>query len=394
MKNITKIIFSFIILCMPFFAEAKEVTVNLFKGEGCPHCAAEEKYLKELEKTYGKELNVDIYEVWYDEENNKLLEKVKDVFGESSQGVPFTVIGNEYVMGYNDDISADIKEMIDKELSYENSINIVQLVKDGEEVKEEMLEKEEESSEKTIPLLGKIDAKDVSLPLVGAVIGVVDGFNPCAMWILLFLISMLLPMKDKKRKWVLGITFLVTSALCYALFMVAWLNIALTAMQTVLIRNIIAIIALLGAIINLRSFIKSNDSGCTVVKDSKRKKIFTKIKNVTKEKSFIIALIGIITLAFTVNLVELACSAGLPLLYTSILAMNDLSTLEYGFNIFIYILFFLIDDIVIFIIAMKTLEVTGVSTKYGKFSHLIGGILMLIIGILLILKPEWLMFGF
>lgn len=389
-----KIIFTLIILLIPFCADAKEVTVNLFKGEGCPHCAAEEKYLKELEKTYGDDLNVQIYEVWYDKENSELLTDVKEALKVESSGVPFTVIGSQSVTGYNDALSADIKKIIDKELVNENHTNIVKLVKEEKEIPEEAFIIKEEKNEKTVPLLGKIDAKDVSLPLVGAVIGVVDGFNPCAMWILLFLISMLLPMKDKKRKWILGITFLVTSALCYALFMVAWLNIALTAMQTVIIRNIIAIVALIGAIINLRSFIKSNDSGCTVVKDTKRKRIFDKIKSITKEKNFIIALIGIITLAFTVNLVELACSAGLPLLYTSILAMNDLNALEYGFNIFIYILFFLLDDIVVFVIAMKTLEVTGVSTKYGKFSHLIGGILMLIIGVLLILKPEWLMFGF
>jgi len=201
-------------------------------------------------------------------------------------------------------------------------------------------------------------------------------------------------MKNKKRKWTLGITFLVTSALCYTLFMVAWLNIALTAMQTTFIRNIIAVVALIGAFVNLRSYIKSNDSGCTVVKDNKRKKIFDRIKKITKEKSFFLALLGIMVLAFSVNLVELACSAGLPLLYTSILAMNDLNVVEYAFNIFVYIFFFLIDDIIVFIIAMKTLEVTGISTKYGKFSHLIGGILMLFIGMILILKPEWLMFGF
>ena len=178
--------------------------------------------------------------------------------------------------------------------------------------------------------------------------------------------------------------------------MVAWLQIAVTALQQVLLRTLIAIVAIVGGAINLRSYLKqkNNPSGCTVVNDNKRQKMFAKIKKFTHEKSFILAIFGVITLAVSVNLVELACSAGLPLLFTSVLAMNDLNTLEYGFNIFLYILFFLLDDIIVFVIAMKTLEVTGISTKYSKYSHLIGGLIMLLIGLLLIVKPEWIMFNF
>lgn len=394
MSSIKKIIFALIILCVPVFASAKEVTINLFRGEGCPHCAEEEKFLENMEKEYGDKIKIEKYEVWYDEDNSNLLDKVKESLNVDVSGVPFTVVGNQNTVGYNENISSEIRKMIDNAINDENYVDVVSLIKEDKEIPKTEKKIEKNDEEKTVPILGDINAKEVSLPLVGAAIGLVDGFNPCAMWILLFLISMLLPMKDKKRKWTLGITFLVTSALCYTLFMVAWLNIALTAMQTTIIRNIIAVVALIGAFVNLKSYFKANDSGCTVVKDDKRKKIFDKIKKITKEKSFILALLGIMVLAFSVNLVELACSAGLPLLYTSILAMNDLNTLEYAFNILIYIFFFLIDDIIVFVIAMKTLEVTGISTKYGKFSHLIGGILMLLIGIILILKPEWLMFGF
>ena len=114
----------------------------------------------------------------------------------------------------------------------------------------------------------------------------------------------------------------------------------------------------------------------------------------TTEKSFILALIGIMALAFSINLIELACSAGLPVLFTQILAINNLSIFEYGLYIFLYLLFFIIDDLVIFIIAMITLKITGISNKYTKYSHLIGGIIMLIIGILMAFKTDWLMFNF
>ena len=120
----------------------------------------------------------------------------------------------------------------------------------------------------------------------------------------------------------------------------------------------------------------------------------TKIQKIVNEKSFILALFGIMALAFSINLIELACSAGLPVLFTQILAINNLSVLEYSIYIFLYLLFFIIDDLIVFIIAMVTLKITGISNKYTKYSHLIGGIIMFIIGILMAFKTDWLMFNF
>ena len=119
--------------------------------------------------------------------------------------------------------------------------------------------------------------------------------------------------------------------------------------------------------------------------------IFTFIKKVVSNHSFILSILGIIALAFSVNVIELACSAGIPLIFTQILALNNLSMVSYIFYMLIYILFFLIDDLIVFIVAMVTLNVTGISTKYTKYSHLIGGIVMVLIALLMIFKPDWLM---
>ena len=246
-----------------------------------------------------------------------------------------------------------------------------------------------------VPSLGKLNLKKVSLGSAAIVIGLIDGFNPCAMWILLFLISVLIGMKNRKRMWVIGLTFLVTSALVYTLIMLSWVQIAVKITTVIWVRNIIAVVALIGAIINIRSYIKSRkDSGCEVVNDAKRKNIFNRIKKFTSEKSFLLAILGVIGLAISVNLVELACSAGLPLVFTELLALNNVSSSMRIIYTCIYILFFLLDDLIVFFIAMFTMKVTGISSKYNKYSHLLGGIIMLIVGILLIFKPEWLMFQF
>lgn len=201
-------------------------------------------------------------------------------------------------------------------------------------------------------------------------------------------------MKDTKRKWTLGITFLVSSALIYLLFMVAWLKIAISITGITWIRIGIAIIALLGGVMNLKKFCNTKETGCTVTNQKQRKKMMDQIKKFTSQKSFILAILGVIILSFSVNLVELACSAGLPLLFTQILAINHLPGYQYGLYIFLYILFFLLDDIIVFSVAMLTMKLTGISNKYAKWSNLIGGIIMLLIGLLLIIKPGILMFSF
>ena len=323
------------------------------------------------------------------------METYKQKLDVSGKGVPFTVIGDDYLYGYMESYNEKLENMIRKELGLEllNSSE-----NNNEEPKEEMENKEEEKfeekTEETLPLLGKVDVKNTSLVLISIVLGLVDGFNPCAMWVLLFLISSLIGMENKKRKWIIGITFLLTSALMYLLIMMSWLNIMVSITSTIVIRSIIAIFAVVFGLVNLIKFFKSKEVGCTVVQDSKRKKVFDKIRKFTTEKSLLIALVGVITLAISVNLIELACSLGLPVLFSSILGVNNVTGLSAFIYTLIYILFFLIDDLIVFIIAMWTLKITGISNKYSKYSKLIGGILMLIIGLLLLVKPEWIMFNF
>ena len=390
-----------LLLLLPTLVSAKEVNLYLFHGDGCPHCAKEREYLKEIEKEYD-DVNIHLYEVWYDTDNQELMAKVKKELNSSTNYVPLTIIGDKYTVGFNDNTKLMIKNNIEKCLK-EDCEDVVGNVLAGKTANETTIKKEvkepkkdKEDSIKDLPILGKVDVKKVSLPIMAAVIGLVDGFNPCAMWVLVFLIIMLLGTKDRKKMWILGLTFLFTSAFIYLLFMVAWLNVAIKMNTVIWLRITIAIIAIIAAFINLKSFYKSlkKDTGCEVVDSKKRKNIIEKIKKFTLEKSLILGLLGVMTLAVSVNFIELACSAGLPLLFTQILALNNLSKLSYMIYILIYIFFFLIDDIILFVIAMFTLKITGISNKYSKYSHLIGGIIMLLIGLLMIIKPEWLMLNF
>jgi thiol-disulfide isomerase/thioredoxin len=384
-------------------SEKNLVNIYLFHSYTCKHCKEEIKLLDELEKEYD---NIKVYKYEVNENGNgELLKNISEIMGSKVTGTPYTIIGNKVFSGYDyENSKGRFKGAIEyySKYGYEDKVGeyISSIPLPSYEVKDTDLDVDEYindyiSYKVKLPLIGEVKLKNLTLPLVTVVIGFADGFNPCAMWVLLFLISMLIGMKDKKRMWILGSTFLLTSALIYLIFMMSWLNLANLLISVVWVRVIIAIVSLVGGIINLRGYIKHRKvSGCDVVDDKKRNKIITRIKKFTTEKNFWLAILGVIVLAISVNVVELACSAGLPVMFIEILSLNNLTAIEEIIYIVLYMLFFLLDDFVVFVIAMTTLSLTGVSSKYGNLSKLIGGILMLLIGLLLMFKPEWIMFNF
>ncbi len=399
MKKIFKILL-FIFLMVPLytFASEKDVNVYMFYGEGCPHCKSEKEFFDDYLKE-NKDVKLYKYEVWNNSDNLKKLENVIDIMKSSQSGIPFLVIGNSYIVGFDEKYTpSKISDTINyyRTIKYKDNVGIyLGLV--SEDDQEEQSEKQtKEDEEMDIPIIGKKNIKNVSIILCAIIIGLVDGFNPCAMWILIFLISMLLGIKDSKRKWSLGIAFLLSSGIVYFLFLISWLNLATFLNKIEYIRVGISTLALIFGIVSIYRFLRglNKDDGCEVVDSTNRKRIINSIKKIVKEKSFILALLGIILLAFSVNVIELLCSLGLPVMFSEILSINNVSNTSKIIYSIVYVLFFLIDDIIVFIIAMKTLEIKAISNKFGKYSHLVGGIIMIIIGLLMVYKPEWLMFNF
>ena len=395
MKKLTYILL-FLIMFIPcvIFGSEKDLNIYLFYGDGCPHCAEEEEWFKTyLEKN--KNIKIHRYEVWYDKDNQEKYSKVHEILNDKSSGIPYLIIGESVISGFDKDLTPErIRNAVEyySNINYKDKVGIyLGVVSERESGQDET---KYEDTKVKIPLLGTREAKNVSIGLSAILIGVVDGFNPCAMWILLFLISMLLGMKNKKRMWILGITFLASSALVYFLFLLSWLNLAVFLNKVLYIRVAISFFAVLFGVLQVVNFFFKKDDGCEVVDNKNRKRIIKSIQKIIKEKSFILAILGIILLASSVNIIELLCSLGLPVMFTQILTINEVSKVGQILYSFLYVLFFMIDDVIIFIIAMKTLEIKAISNKYGKYSHLIGGLIMIIIGVLMVFKPEWLMFNF
>lgn len=372
-----------ILLVLPVPAQAQQtLTIEMFWGEGCPHCAKAKPFLQEFTDSEPG-INLVMYEVYNDQDNYIMMLDRVESRGISDFGVPLIFIGDEHVIGYGSD---DTSGELIKSIAYNQ---LAKLSDDTTSYPDSHTDDETVS----VPVLNEVNVRDVSLPLLAVVLGAVDGFNPCALWALLFLISLLINTEDKRKLLVLGSLFILTSGIVYFLFMTAWFNLFQFLGLIPIVRYAVGLVALLAAVYNLREWWRKRDGGCEKGDKAQRSGIFNKAKDIVASKNMLLAAGGIIVLAVSVNMIELMCSAGLPAIFTHVLSLNDLELWQYYGLMSLYILFFMVDDLIIFIVAVFTFEVVGISSKYSNWSRIIGGILMLIIGLLLIFKPEWLQFG-
>lgn len=375
--------------------------VHFFWGDGCPHCQKQKPLMTELAQKYPMIKFYD-YEVYNNQTNRDKMFEEANKLGVKNIGVPLTVIGDQAIVGFLNEettgkkIEKAIEQLVQKtdpaDLKEISTTSLTPSLIPTPLIAQPSITNNSILSIK-LPIFGQVDLNLISIPIVTIMIAALDGFNPCAMWALVFLIGLLLGQKDKKRMWILGTTFIVTSGLFYFLFLSAWLNLFLFVGMIFWVRLGIGVLALGAGSYYLKTALKKTDPQCKITADPRRQHIFAKLKQLTQQKQFVLAFFGIIALAVAVNLVELFCSAGLPAVYTQVLALNQLPKWEYYSYLTLYIFIFMLDDMIVFFTAMLTLKITGIEGKYTKFSHLVGGILMLIIGVLMLFKPEWLSFS-
>jgi glutaredoxin len=399
---------SIVFLKLSAMANEKQPTIHIFSSKTCPHCREAENFLQQL-KQQSPSLTIYKYEIAY-QQNSQLLTLLADSLEVDGQGVPFMLINNQAIIGFSTNTPAKIHELLkltkveeDEVVKIVRSEKLTPIIEELESLGGDQdflndvgnASKKPTASEEEIklPFFGSISLKEVSLPILTVMIAFLDGFNPCAMWVLVFLISLLMGMKDRRRMWLLGSVFILSSGFVYFLFMSAWLNFFLFLGLVNWIRIAIAFLAIFAAFTYLKDYVKNKDGSCQVDLGGKKQRIFARLKEVVYRKSLLWSLLGIIILAFTVNLLELVCSAGLPAVYTKVLSMSELSVWQYYLYLVIYILIFMLDDMLVFSITMISMKRVVLNSKYARYSHLIGGIIMLIIGLLMLFKPEWIMFA-
>lgn len=382
-----------LLLARPVQAESA-VEVFVFVSENCRHCHSLEQTLSNYAETRSW-LKPYFLEV-SDPNHRQLMQQVADQLQTNSSGVPFTVIGNQSFIGYSSAVDSQIKRQID-DCHQQSCESLIHQSGDGWTISNQSHQSHDSQPSAAsptnirLPLLGEINVHGLPIPILTILIGLIDGFNPCAMWALIFIISLLIGLKDRRRMWAYGLAFIVTSAVVYFLFLLAWVSVFDLIGFARPLQIGIGLLALGIGGYYLREWHKA-DNVCKVTNLKGRRQFFERMKKSVLAHRFWLGLFGVVVLALAVNLVELLCSAGLPAVYTAVLSGLELNMWQYIGYLLLYVLFFMLDDMIVFGIAMKTMKITSTDGKYSRISRLVGGVLMLILGCLLIFAPQWLAF--
>ncbi len=349
-----------------------EKIVYFFYGEECARCEEEEAFLDELQVLH-PEIKIERYEVWHDEKNLEFFKEFAEGKGFGATVVPTTIISDQYFIGY-----------ASRELS---GTQIEKAIYDLYEIDAEVGERAI-----TIPFYGKVEIASLSLPIITIVLGLIDGFNVCAMWALVALVTILIATHDMGKIRLIGATFLISSWIIYYIFMAIYLNTFALLAAISIIRIIIGLLAIFAGVWYLREFARYDPTTCKVTNSKQQTTIITKMRDLTKVKSFWLLIAGVIALAFSVNLIEMVCSIGLPAVFSQILVLSDIPKWQSYLYLALYNTLYMLDDVVVFIVAAATMNYVSINHKYDRWTKLVGGVLVLALGIILIFRPELLSF--
>ena len=369
----------FLFLLIPLGAKA-EVVVNLFYGDTCAFCHQERIYLDSLERQFGDNIIVREYEVWNDKENNDLMMDVKDNFDDKGDGVPYTVIGNKTYTGISEEIKDSIRTDILDGIKYPK-LDSVEYIKSGKEVPTNLLIDGDRML--SLPVMGEVNLDKDSSTILSFVMGVLDAFNPCSIWIFVVLTGLLLAIYDKKKRTKLGLTFVTVASLVYFIFMLTNVNMVISEVPLMVLRLGVSIALIVVGALFIDSFIKF---------EKKDKSYLGKLQALTDKREMPIFIVIMAALSMVVSTVQIAGSGGMPVLFEIAMDVNEISGFTYGLRIFNYILSFFLVNLAMLFIITKLIDRLVMNTTLRSYSRLIGGILILLAVAFLIFFPEVLRF--
>ena len=358
--------------------QAGKINVNFFYLPTCPHCAEQKPIISELSAEMSG-VSFVMHDASTPEGSQLFYKFASEASMDLTQlAVPTTFVGKKPLVGVHS--KEEIKEAI---LFCQNSCV-------GEMASETESQQKAVSGVKEfeLPFLGRTDLTAVSLPALATILGLVDGFNPCAMWVLVYLIALLLNVNDKKKFWIIIGSFIFASGALYFLFMTAWLNAFLLLGYVRAVSILIGVAALGGGVLSLKEYLTTKgELVCKVGDEESHKKTSEKIAKIISSPLSVGIIVSIVALAFVVNSVEFVCSSAIPAVFAQVLAISNIGVVERYAYVLLYDFFFMLDDLIIFALAGFAVS-SGVGEKYAKYCKAIGGIIMVVLGTLLLFAPH------
>ncbi|MGM5488432.1 MAG: glutaredoxin domain-containing protein [Nanobdellota archaeon] len=359
-------------------SESKELCVHAFLDYSCGECEKAKEFLERYEQ--------DI--VYHNANNEKeLYERFKETYGLTKAGYPTVFIGDTYLIGVD-----SIKKHFEDELAKCKTGDCPCPAKDIKGITPSMPKgdfKSEMTEELDLPLVGQVDARDMPLVVMTGLMAFIDGFNPCSLWVLTFLLGIVIYTGSRKKIFLVGITFLLITAAAYGFFMVGLLNVFSYVEYTFWIKIGVAAIATLFGVVNIKDYFWYKKGISFTIPDAFKPKIFKQMRDVMNPtRSTPGMLVATALMALGIVLVELPCTAGFPMIWTNILSQHEVSGVAFALLLGLYLLIYLIIELVIFFSAMFSLKATRFDEKHGRMLKLVGGMIMLALAYALVFKPD------
>ena len=339
----------------------------VFVRTGCPHCADAKAFLEDVGADRPR-LRIVYRAVDQDRSAADDLARLFKEHGMWPPGVPTFVMNGRALVGFDDAAHAGVilRDFIDS-----GAPPPADRVETG--------------------LFGTLSASRLGLPLFTITMGLLDGVNPCAMWVLLFLLSLLVRLQSRRRMALIAGTFVLVSGAVYYAFMAAWLNVFLFVGMSAGLRWILGGVAFAIGGFNVKDFFAWGRGFSFSIPASAKPGVYARARAIFHADALLPSLSAVAALAAAVNLVELLCTAGLPALYTAVLTQQDLSAPAHYAYLGLYILGYVADDSVMVATAVIALSSRKLTESAGRRLKLVSGVVMLVLGVVIVLRPQWLM---
>jgi len=348
-----------------------EIEIIYFWSESCAHCAQATPFLEDLIDQY-PEIRLSKYEV-HDEANQQLFLKAAEDFEIDTNrlGVPFIIIGDQYWVGYSEEIGKVIEEYVVARIR-------------GEDVLEG-----ESSRYLNVPLIGRVDLEAQSMTVSTLLIAFVDGFNPCSIWVLTMLLALTLHTGSRQKVIFIGIIFLTVTALVYGLFITGLFTVLSVVSFVGWVQVVVALVALFFAFVNIKDYFWYKEGLSFTISDEKKPGIFKRMRGLMDASHSFWGLVGAtVVMSAGVSLVEFSCTAGFPVLWTNLLTAQKVTAVSFALLLVLYLAIYQLDELAIFFTAVFTLKASRLEEKQGRILKLSGGVLMLVRAVVMIVKPD------
>jgi glutaredoxin len=363
---------------------ARPADIEVFVREGCPHCAEAEAFLAGLQKEQPR-LRIDIRDVGREPAALERLQQLATRYAALPR-VPAFAVGGQLIVGYSKEAATD--RLIRDSLVRAQPAQVQSAAAASCDAEESYSCNFDTPQPEifTLEFLGNtLSLEQIGLPLFTVAMGLLDGFNPCSMWVLLLMISLLAPLNDRPRMFAVAGTFIAVQGIAYFLFMAAWLNLFLLIGLSRGSEIVIAALALLAGALNLKDSWRFGQGVSLSIPASAKPGIYARMRRVLHADNLSAALLGTVLLGVLVQIVELMCTSGFPALFTRILTLRQPDELGYYAYLLLYDLAYMFDDMVILTIGIVTLSQHRLQEREGRWLKLVSGLVMVGLGIYLLL---------